>query len=139
MVSALISIKAFALLTLQGLSSVDEIDAHLHPTFQHDVLPKLIKLFPKVQFIVSSHSPLFLLGMEKEFGPNKITILELPNGNRINSERYSEFQNAFKYLQDTERFEGEMKQRFANMTKPVVLTEGKTDAQYIHNSFDTAL
>ena len=109
--------KGIRIADITGLVVVDEIDAHLHPTFQHDVLPKLIKLFPKVQFIVSSHSPLFLLGMEKEFGPNKITILELPNGNRINSERFSEFQRfAFKYLQDTERFEGEMKQRFANMT-----------------------
>lgn len=119
---------------IMGLVMVDEIDAHLHPTFQHDVLPKLIKLFPKVQFIVSSHSPLFLLGMEEEFGPDRVAILELPDGDRINSEKFSEFGTAFECYQNTERFEQVIKQRFANMTKPIVLTEGKTDARYIQTA-----
>lgn len=65
---------------ITGLVIVDEIAAHLHPTLQHDVLPELISLFPKVQFIVSSHSPLFLLGMEKRFSPDRVTILELDGG-----------------------------------------------------------
>ena len=116
---------------ITGLVVIDEVAAHLHPTLQHDVLPKLIRLFPKVQFIISSHSPLFLLGMEKEFGPDGLDILELPNGNRISSERFSEFGKAFEYYKTTESFEEEVKLRFADMTKPVVLTEGKTDVQYI--------
>ena len=117
-----------------GLVVIDEIAAHLHPTLQHDVLPQLIKLFPKVQFIVSSHSPLFLLGMEKEFGPDGLVILELPSGERINSERFSEFGKAFEYYRATEQFEEEIEHHFADMTKPVVLTEGKTDAQYIQTA-----
>lgn len=119
---------------ITGLVVIDEIASHLHPTLQHDVLPKLIKLFPKVQFIVSSHSPLFLLGMEKEFGTDGLSILELPDGDRINSERFTEFGKAFEYYQATESFEEEIKQRFANMTKPVVLTEGKTDVKYIQKA-----
>ena len=79
---------------ITGLVIIDEIAAHLHPTLQHDVLPELISLFPKVQFIVSSHSPLFLLGMEKRFGVDRVTILEMPEAKRINSERYSEFGRA---------------------------------------------
>lgn len=47
---------------ITGVVLIDEIDAHLHPSLQYEVVPQLIKLFPKVQFIVSSHSPLFLLG-----------------------------------------------------------------------------
>ena len=116
---------------ITGLVIIDEIAAHLHPTLQHDVLPELINLFPKVQFIVSSHSSLFLLGMEKRFGEDKLMILEMPDGNRINSERYSEFGKAFEYIQSTERFEEEMKQRFAAGTKPLVLTEGSLDPRYI--------
>ena len=125
---------------ITGLVVIDEIAAHLHPTLQHDVLPKLIKLFPKVQFIVSSHSPLFLLGMEKEFGPDKFAIFELPNGDRISSEEFSEFGKAFEHYQSTERSierrqrEEDTKQLLADMTRPVVLTEGKTDAQYIQTA-----
>ena len=126
--------RSIRLSDITGLVIIDEIDAHLHPTLLHGIVPKLIKLFPKVQFIVSSHSPLFLLGMEKEFGPDGLDILELPEGRKIDSERFSEFGKAFEYYQDTEHFAGEIKQHFANMTKPVVLTEGKTDAQYIQTA-----
>ena len=121
---------------ITGLVIIDEIDAHLHPTLQYSVVPKLIKLFPKVQFIISSHSPLFLLGMENTFKPDGVTILKLPDGDRISSEDYPEFRSAFEYYQTTERFEKEIKQRFANVTKPVVLTEGKTDARYIQKALE---
>ena len=126
--------KSINLPDITGLIVIDEIDANLHPTLQCDVLPRLIKMFPKVQFIVSSHSPLFLLGMEKRFGADKVTILELPDGARISSERYSEFGKAFEYYQSTESFEDEIKRRFVDMTKPVVLTEGKSDARYIQTA-----
>ncbi|MXV73342.1 AAA family ATPase [Candidatus Poribacteria bacterium] len=119
---------------ITGLVVIDEIDIHLHPTLQHNIVPQLIKLFPKVQFIVSSHSPLFLLGMEKTFEADGFAIIELPEGTPISSERFTEFGNAFKFYQNTERFEEEIKQHFADMTKPLVLTEGKTDAKYIQTA-----
>ena len=43
--------------------------------------------------------------MEKRFGVDRVTILEMPEAERINSERYSEFGKAFDYYQSTERFE----------------------------------
>ena len=36
---------------------VDEIDLHLHPKWQRDLVPTLSKIFPNVQFIVTTHSP----------------------------------------------------------------------------------
>ena len=119
---------------ITGLVAIDEIDTHLHATLQYDAVPQLIKLFPKVQFIVSSHSPLFLLGMEKAFKPDRLAIYELPKGIRINSERFTEFGNAFEYYQDTESFEKEIERRFANETKPLVLTEGLLDVRYIQHA-----
>ncbi len=128
--------KSIRLHEITGIVVIDEIAAHLHPTLQHDVLPQLIGMFPKVQFIVSSHSPLFLLGMEKRFGADRITILELPEAKRINSERYSEFGKAFEFYKNTEHFEEDIKQLIANATKPVVFTEGKTDARYIQTALE---
>lgn len=44
---------------------IDEFDAHLHPKWQY-ILPKsLSEIFPNVQFIVSTHSPIPLLGSPK--------------------------------------------------------------------------
>jgi energy-coupling factor transporter ATP-binding protein EcfA2 len=42
---------------------VDEIDAHMHPAWQQQLVKKLSKLFPKVQFIATTHSPLIAGGL----------------------------------------------------------------------------
>lgn len=42
---------------LSGIVIIDEIDAHLHISLQKKILPFFANLFPKVQFIVSTHSP----------------------------------------------------------------------------------
>lgn len=36
---------------------IDEVENHLHPSMQRSLLPKLLNAFPKVQFIVTTHSP----------------------------------------------------------------------------------
>ena len=41
-----------------GVVLIDEIDAHLHPTWQRKVGLWFRKYFPKMQFIVATHSPL---------------------------------------------------------------------------------
>lgn len=41
----------------QGIVLIDEVDLHLHPAWQQQVLHSLRSAFPKIQFIVSSHSP----------------------------------------------------------------------------------
>ena len=40
-----------------GIVLIDEIDAHLHPEWQRTIGPWLTKLFPNIQFIVTTHSP----------------------------------------------------------------------------------
>jgi predicted ATPase len=47
-----------------GVALIDEIDLHLHPKWQMEVLPKLSKEFPRIQFIVTSHSPLVVGSLE---------------------------------------------------------------------------
>jgi hypothetical protein len=43
---------------LPGVVLVDEIDAHLHPSWQQRIGFDLTRAFPEVQFIVTSHSPI---------------------------------------------------------------------------------
>jgi predicted ATP-binding protein involved in virulence len=45
---------------------VDEIDLHLHPSWQQRVLPDLMRAFPGTQFIVTTHSPQVLSTVPKE-------------------------------------------------------------------------
>lgn len=41
----------------EGIVMIDEVDLHLHPKWQHDLIDKLVKTFPNVQFILTTHSP----------------------------------------------------------------------------------
>lgn len=40
-----------------GVVLIDEIDLHLHPGWQREVLPRLTATFPNMQFITTTHSP----------------------------------------------------------------------------------
>lgn len=44
----------------RGIVLIDEIETHLHLQLQKTVLPLLTKLFPNIQFIVTTHSPFAL-------------------------------------------------------------------------------
>lgn len=48
----------------EGLVIIDEIDLHLHPELEQSVLERFMRTFPKAQFIVSTHSPAVLTGIE---------------------------------------------------------------------------
>lgn len=48
-----------------GIVLIDEIDLHLHPRLQQTVLLSLNKIFKKVQFIVTTHSPHVLSTVDK--------------------------------------------------------------------------
>ena len=47
---------------LRGIVLIDEIDQHLHPSWQRRIVGLLHRTFPKTQFIVTTHTPLCALG-----------------------------------------------------------------------------
>lgn len=55
-----------ALDAIPGIVLVDEIDLHLHPAWQREVVPLLSKTFPQLQFVFSSHSPLVASSVKRE-------------------------------------------------------------------------
>lgn len=50
----------------EGIVLIDEVDLHLHPQWQRIVLQSFTKTFPKCQFIVTTHSPQVLSGVNRE-------------------------------------------------------------------------
>ena len=53
-------------LKTSGVVLIDEVDMHLHPSWQQTVVNDLVKAFPKVQFIVTTHSPQVLTSVPAE-------------------------------------------------------------------------
>ena len=119
---------------VRGVVIVDEIDLHLHAIHQYEVLPRLITLFPKVQFILTTHSPLFVLGMQKAFGEDGFGLYHLPQGDRISSEEFSEFGEAYSTFSLTRRYLDDVRTVIEQIQKPIVFVEGATDKRYIEKA-----
>jgi predicted ATP-binding protein involved in virulence len=54
-----------------GIVIIDEIDAHLHPNWQQNLVEILKTSFQNVQFIIASHSPLIVAGSKE----NEVNVL----------------------------------------------------------------
>lgn len=68
----------------QGIVLIDEIGQHLHPKWQQRILPDLRRAFPRLQFIVSTHSDQVLTSVEQKhiiglFQHNGQIVPENPN------------------------------------------------------------
>ena len=50
---------------LSGIVLIDEVELHFHPKFQRELITILTKVFKRIQFIVTTHSPIPLLGAPK--------------------------------------------------------------------------
>lgn len=116
---------------VKGIVIIDEIDTHLHVTHQIEVLPKLIKMFPKVQFLITTHSPLFLLGLSNQLGEENIDIIEMPTGIKIKASQFTEFIDAYEVFCKTEKYKEDMRERILQSMVPIVLVEGAIDIKYI--------
>lgn len=65
-------IKGGKIIDLPGIVLIDEVDAHLHPTWQTKIGQWFTQHFPQIQFIVTTHSPLICRAAENG------TIWQLP-------------------------------------------------------------
>ncbi len=85
-------------LKAQGVVMIDEIDLHLHPKLQREILRRLSKIFPNVQFIVTTHSPNVVIG-----ALDIVQIIKLNQGyidNSINIEKYKNYDVSLLLLSD---------------------------------------
>jgi HEAT repeat protein/predicted ATPase len=71
---------------VRGVALIDEVDAHLHPAWQRRVLPDLHKVFPNLQIIATTHSPMVAGSVEtasvrvlRRDGPGVKVIAGLPS------------------------------------------------------------
>lgn len=63
----------------EGIVIIDELDLHLHPSLQQDVLLRLQSTFPKVQFIIATHSPLIVTNLRQDENNKVVEMLRTGN------------------------------------------------------------
>ena len=119
-------------LTSTGIVLIDEVDLHLHPRWQRDILTQLTSVFPNIQFIVSTHSPIIVVGAAE--------IAQIINLNHIDEENNLAQENVqvsnvgqvllsdlfgLKYLQSP-AWDEKINQRNRLLEKPELTEEDKT-------------
>lgn len=62
-----------------GVVMIDEVDLHLHPGWQQTILLDLMRTFPNVQFIVSTHSPQVISSVK----PQCLRVIDWQEGKPI--------------------------------------------------------
>ena len=127
--------NATSLKEISGIVIIDEIDSHLHVDLQYNVLPALIQLFPNIQFILTSHSPLFLLGMNQVFQSNEFQIIELPKNEEIFAHLYSEFKPALQAFKDGKKSFYELRKKIKTFQGLTLLTEGESDKRILEKAW----
>ena len=75
-----------------GICLIDEIDLHMHPKWQREVISQLSEVFPATQFIVTAHSPLVVQAAEE--------------ANLVLLERYEEDKSRVRIRNDVEAIKG---------------------------------
>ncbi|SDL30891.1 Predicted ATP-binding protein involved in virulence [Salinimicrobium catena] len=123
---------------IHGIVLIDEIDKHLHISLQKEVLPELLRLFPNIQFILSSHSPFLSMGLAEKL-ENRSKIIDLdnfgitkdPSENKMYEEVYEMMINENKRFKNLYQ---NLESSINNNNKTLIITEGKTDIQHIRKS-----
>ena len=131
--------KSIELSDISGIVVIDEIELHLHTKLQKEILPELLKMFPKIQFVITTHAPLFLLGMKESYGEDNFDVIELPTATKINIENFVEFKKAYEYLRETETYQQAVRKAIETVLpngKTIIITEGSTDWKHMKAAYE---
>lgn len=123
---------------ITGIVIIDEIEKHLHMIMQKETLPKLLRQFPNIQFIVSSHSPFFNMGLE-ECLPSKYRLFDMDNrGMECLPDQNELFRTVYNTMVEVnnryaERYH-KLSKQISESSRPLIITEGKTDWKHIKSA-----
>lgn len=127
---------------IEGIVIIDEIDTHLHLELQYKVLPKLISMFPKIQFIITTHSPFFIAGMKREFPINEQSLEEQylildANGKKLSTNDFDDTSpQTLKGIIDSlvGISNAGIEKIQQSKAEYIIITEGKTDVMILEQA-----
>jgi PAS domain-containing protein len=90
---------------IEGILLIDEIDQHLHPSMQAEILPRLSELLPKMQIFATTHSPLVALDAK----PEELIVLRREGDHVVSEQNMLDFSgySAEDMLSDPRLFDTE--------------------------------
>ncbi len=99
---------------IRGIVLIDEIEQHLHPSMQAEILPRITEVFPEIQLIATTHSPLVALDAK----PDELVVLRREGDEVVREESVPDFSGysaedmlVDERLFDTEIYAPEMREK----------------------------
>ena len=109
-----------------GIVLIDEIDLHLHPSWQRKIIPNLQKIFPNCQFIITTHSPQIISHVK----PESVFILKkTENGIEYSNPEESYGKNTDRILEDLMETDARPKKEKQRLHELFVLIQAKKLAE----------
>lgn len=123
---------ADAIKETEGLVMIDELDMHLHPTWQRHVVRDLMRCFPKLQFVATTHSPFIVQSLE----PNQIINMNKEVVLNHNPKTSSLEMNAmYMGVESVNGIDFSEKEKAANKFYETLMREGVTKEE-VHAALD---
>lgn len=118
---------------LEGIVIIDEIETHLHIDLQKKILPFLIDFFPKIQFIVTTHSPFVLSSLSNTI------ICDLETRTITNDLTNYSYDALIESYFKTDKYSEEVKQKILEFEELILMNqtsfEQKEKLKYLRNYF----
>ena len=109
---------------MEGIVLVDEIETHLHLELQKEILPILTKIFPNIQFIITTHSPFILSSLDNA------VIYDLENKTLVeNGLRTLPYEGIVEGYFKVDTLSEELREKFERY-KELVFKEELSDKEY---------
>lgn len=111
---------------IEGVVFIDELDMHLHPKWQQNIIDNIRKTFPKIQFFATTHSPFLIQSLHSE---NELISLD-------KDEEYTLFNQSIndiaRDVQDVETIEYSLRYKKAKEAASACFKKIQTDNEYMN-------
>jgi hypothetical protein len=124
---------------VHGIVLIDEIEQHLHPSMQAEILPRITEVFPEIQLIATTHSPLVALDAK----PDELVVLRREGDEVVREEDVPDFTGysaedmlVDERLFDTEIYAPEMREkvgRYRELAAIPKATRGSADTRELRS------
>jgi predicted ATP-binding protein involved in virulence len=119
---------------LQGIVLIDEIETHLHIDLQKKILPFLTSFFPKIQFIVTTHSPFVLSSIDNA------VIYDLEKQIRVEDLSGYSVEGVIESYFDNDKYSQSIKDKLSEyetlIKKPIMTEKEQSRIDFLEEYFD---
>lgn len=122
----------------EGIVLIDEIELHLHPGWQRQIVPSLTRTFPNIQFIITTHSPQVISSVVREsvFLLENFQLRGIPAS--LGRDSNAILEEVFMVPERPDDIRKKLERVYALMEQPEKMEEAKALLQEIEQTYEVS-